>query len=310
MALEFDIKEYLKSKKAKKKVVYKPESYLPIDPCLQEIMGLPGLPRGHIYQAYGKSDTGKTTILNHLIAEIQKKGEDLPVVYITEAKVDWDRATQMGVDLENNIIIEEDFETIEQVFDDMFEKIAEQKAGLLPKNLVFLWDSIGNTLSEAEFEVDSEGKREIKGTMMKAAKVIKGYMRHFSPLINKTRRDDSPFLNTMFLVNQAYTQPPKPPATESKLVPYGGDGVWFASSLSFEVKRVGKLFVTRGGKRVKFAIKSKIAVLKNHISGIEKSGEFIIAPDKIMINKDTELKKYKDIHKKDWGKIPTTEEEG
>ena len=50
-------------------------------------------------------------------------------------------------------------------------------------------------------------------------------------------------------------------------------------------------------------------VLKNHINGIERTGEFIITPDKIMFNKDSELKKYKDLHKKDWGKLPMEDEE-
>jgi RecA/RadA recombinase len=81
-AKAFDLEAY-KKKIKQREVVYKKDSFIPVDECLQEVLGLPGIPRGHITQVYGKSDTGKTSLLFHLAAQAQMAGE-LPIIYITE----------------------------------------------------------------------------------------------------------------------------------------------------------------------------------------------------------------------------------
>lgn len=307
MAKEFDIDSYKKKIKARE-VQYKPDTFIPVDECLQAVMGLPGIPKGHITQIYGKSDTGKTSLLFHLAAQAQQ-AKELPIVYVTEKKVDWERAKSMGFDKEGFALVEESFNTLEEVFEDILVKLAEQARGELPKNIVFLWDSIGNTISEDEFKDDASGNREVKATMMKAAKVIKNYLRHINPKINDTRKEGVPHNATMIFLNQAYTKPPTPPATISSLVPYGGDGIWYAASLVLQTKRTGKLFATHKGIKKKFAIESKITIEKNHINGIEQSGDFVITSNSIIPHDDKAINEYKKTNKDMWDNLDLLSQE-
>lgn len=304
---KFDLEAY--KKKIKPRAVdYKKDSFIPVDECLQAVLGLPGIPRGHVTQVYGKSDTGKTSLLFHLAAQLQVAGE-LPIVYITEKKVDWDRAKSMGFDKEGYALVEENFATLEEVFEDMLIKLAEQARGELPKNITFLWDSVGNTLSKDEFEDDKQGNRDVKATMMKAAKVIKNYMRHVGPKINDTRKLEVPNNATLIVLNQAYMTPPPPGSygVPGKLVPYGGDGIWYAASLVIQTKRIGKLEAQVNSIKKKFGTKSRITIEKNHINGIEQSGDFVITPNSIIPDEPKAIKAYKDENKDSWGNVDLEE---
>ncbi len=309
MSKKFDLDAY-KKKVKQREVQYKPDSFIEVDECLQAVLGLPGIPRGHITQIYGKSDTGKTSLLFHLAAQCQAN-EELPVVYITEKKVDWARAKDMGFDKEGYALVEENFSTLEEVFDDMMTKLAEQARGELPKRLVFFWDSIGNTLSKDEFKDDKDGNRDVKATMMKAAKVIKGYLRHVGPKINDTRKVEVPNDASIVFLNQAYMTPPPPGSygVPGKLTPYGGDGIWYAASLVIQTKRVGKIKAKVDNIEKKFGTKSRITIEKNHINGIEQSGDFVITPNSIIPDEPKAIKAYKDEHRDSWGNVELEEAE-
>ncbi len=304
---KFDLDAYKKKIKARE-VEYKKDSFIPVDECLQAVLGLPGIPRGHVTQIYGRSDTGKTSLLFHLAAQCQAQGE-LPIVYITEKKVDWDRAKLMGFDKDGYAIVEESYATLEEVFEDILLKLAEQARAELPKRIVFLWDSIGNTLSKDEFADDKEGNRDIKATMMKAAKVIKGYMRHVGPKVNDTRKIETPNDATLIFLNQAYMTPPPPGSygIPGKLTPYGGDGIWYAASVVIQTKRIGKLEAQVGGIKKKFGTRSRVTIEKNHINGIEQSGDFVITPTSIIPDEAKAIKSYKDDNKDSWGDVELQE---
>lgn len=306
---KFDLDAY-KKKIKQREVTYKKDSFIPVDECLQAVLGLPGIPRGHVTQIYGRSDTGKTSLLFHIAAQCQAAGE-LPVVYITEKKVDWDRAKSMGFDKDGNALIEESYGTLEEVFKDILEKLAEQARGELPKNIVFLWDSIGNTLSEDEFKDDKSGNRDIKATMMKAAKVIKGYLRHVGPKINETRKVEVPNNATIIFLNQAYMTPPPPGSygIPGKLTPYGGDGIWYAASLVIQTKRIGKLEAQVDNVKKKFGTRSRVTIEKNHINGIEQSGDFVITPNSIIPDEKKAIDSYKADNKENWGNVELEEGE-
>jgi recombination protein RecA len=304
---KFDLDSY-KKKIKKREVIYKKDSFIPVDECLQAVLGLPGIPRGHITQIYGKSDTGKTSLLFHLAAKAQAEDE-LPIIYITEKKVDWDRAAEMGFDKDGFALVEESFSTLEEVFDDMLIKLSEQSRGELPKRVVFFWDSIGNTVSKDEFKEEKGKPREVKATMMKAAKVIKGYLRHVGPKINDSRKDGVPYDASLVFLNQAYTKPPAFTGGMSSLVPYGGDGIWYAASLAIQTKKTGKIMATQDGIKKKFAIKSKLTIEKNHINGIEQSGDFVITTNSIIPDEKGAIDAYKADNKDTWGDLDLLEED-
>ena len=60
---------------------------------------LPGVPIGFVSMIGGFSDTGKSTILNHVIVSAQKQGY-IPVIYDTENNLDWTYLQNMGFECE------------------------------------------------------------------------------------------------------------------------------------------------------------------------------------------------------------------
>jgi len=106
---------------------------------------------------------------------------------------------------------------------------------------------------------------------------------------------------------------PPPPGSygvPGKLTPYGGDGIWYAASLVIKTIRTGKLEAIVGGIKKKFGTKSKIVIEKNHMNGIEQSGEFVITPSSIIPDEPKAIKTYKDENKDTWGDLELLEEEG
>ena len=73
----------------------KPMDWLVMPKAFQEATRLTGFPIGYVSMIGGFSDTGKTTILNHVLVSAQRQGF-IPVVYDTENNMDWKYLTDMG----------------------------------------------------------------------------------------------------------------------------------------------------------------------------------------------------------------------
>lgn len=286
----------------------KKDEFVVLNEALQAVLGMPGIPLGHITQIFGKSDTGKTSLMFHAAAKAQEQGI-LPVVIITEGKVDWDRAAQMGFD-KDSAIVNESCEYLEDAFKFIDKITADVSMGELPQNVMILWDSVGNTLSKDEVIQNKDGTIEKKSTMMKAAKVITEAMRVISRKINDTRKISYPKSVGLMILNQAYTQPPQFPGGPSKLVPYGGDSIWYRSSLVIKTSKIKKLKAIKDGKDLGFGIVSKIVVDKNHLTNIAHEGDFVITANSIIPNEPGALKDYKEANKADWNAATILDEEG
>lgn len=277
----------------------KEDKFIVLDECLHAVLGLPGIPLGHITQVFGKSDTGKTSLLFHTAAQAQKCGI-LPVLIVTEGKVDWNRAKEMGLN-EDFIIKNEQCEFLEDVFSFIDKITADVSSGELPHDVMIFFDSVGNTLSREEVEIKADGTWEKKATMMKAAKVISEAMRTISKKINDTRKISYPKSVGLFIVNNSYTTPPAFPGGQPSETPYGGHAIWLKSSLVLRTKRAKKLTATKNGMDLGFGIVSKISVDKNHISNTTNSGEFVITADRIVPNDKVAIDSYKKEKKDSWG---------
>lgn len=299
----FDLEAYKKSITLADTPLKK-DKFIVLDECLHAVLGLPGIPLGHIVQVFGKSDTGKTSLMFHTMVQAQKSGV-LPVVIITEGKVDWDRAIAMGFD-PTNAIVNESCEFLEDVFTFIDRICADAASGTLPKDIMIFFDSVGNTLSKEEVEVQEDGTYEKKSTMMKAAKVITQAMRVLSKKINDTRKESYPNTVGLMILNQAYTKPPSFPGGPSSLVPYGGDSIYYRSSLVIRTNRTKKLTAKKAGVDLGFGIVTKISVDKNHISNTTNSGEFVITADCIIPNEKKAVSAYKESHKDSWGDLTLT----
>jgi hypothetical protein len=306
MAKAFDLATYKKSVEVDN-VPKKKDMFIELDASIQSVIGCPGIPLGHTTMVYGKSDTGKTTLLFHAGAQAQKQGV-LPVFIVTEGKVDWTRAEKMGVNLDK-CIINEECNNLEEVFAFIDKITSDVSMGELPMDTLILWDSIGSLPSKDEVIVNPDGTTERKPSMMKAARCIREHMRIISRKVNVTRNISYPKYVGLFILNQAYTKPPDGPYGQSQLVQYGGEGVWYNATFVWKIRKKKSLSAEKNGKGFDFGMVSCISVMKDHINSLAMEGDFIITGDSIFANTPNELKKYKDSHKEQWGEATITEKE-
>jgi hypothetical protein len=290
------LSEY-KAKNNIKEMEYKPQEWIDMSPAFKETTRLPGIPMGHVVMNYGKSDTGKTTMLIEAGAYAQKQGI-VPVLVLTENKFSWDRAKVMGLDKDNCIVFE-GIQTIEDGVHELAEILKKQEKGELNFDLLMLWDSIGMTPTKAEWEAQQE--EDGSAAMMIAAKVIRAqFTRFLGPKINNTRKKECPYTNTLLVVNHAYTAPPKPPSRIGTLEPYGGDGLYLVSTLVFRqggvAGRSSKVKAVKDKVDVSFAIKSALVVDKNHITNVLAGGNIICTDHGFILeeNIDAYKKQYRD----------------
>lgn len=295
-----------KAKMTVAEVPYKKDSFIKTNEALQAVTGLPGIPQGHITQIYGPSNGGKTSLALHLAAQAQKD-KIVPIFIITEDKLSIPRAEAMGVDMENAILVEATY--VEDIFKHVGEFMAAQADGSLPLDLLFIVDSIGNTISETSVTINKDGVTEVGGAMMKVSKVLRECMRIYSHKINNTRKANSPKFASMIFINHSYQKPPAFPGAPTTDQAYGGDGIYYASSLVIKVKKSKQLKATKDGIDVSFGIVSKIAVEKNHISGVSNQGDFVIVSNDLIPNDPEAIKHYKANNSANWGTFTTDDGE-
>lgn len=303
----------------------KPQEYINMSHAFKDVTKLPGIPKGQIVMNYGKSDVGKTTMLIEAGANALEQGI-LPILILTENKFSWNRAERMGL-YRDFCIVHDGVQTIEDGWERIREHMEDLEDGTLQETMgvddvIFLWDSIGATPSKKELETNEENFKKMKkmreemvkgnkvpkddtkeGGMMVTAKVLREcFNRDLAHKINNTQREDCPYNATMLVVNHAYTKPPTPPSTVSTIVPYGGDGVYLASSLVFRMGGVNsnssKVTATKEGTEVAFAIKSGLMVEKNHVTEVAAKGK-ILCTDHGFI-KEENLDDYKKKYKGGW----------
>lgn len=296
----FSLADYKKEKQANS-VSFKPQTWIKMGPAFQSLTALPGIPEGSINIVYGRSDTGKSTMLLELAKYAQEQGI-LPVFIITEKKWSWDRCDEIGIDREN-CLYRDDIDFIEQGCDFIEEVLKDQSEGRLPNDLVFLWDSIGATPSKKEFDAAEEG--EGGGGMMLTSRVLRErFARRICHKITSTKKETHPYNATLFIVNHAYQAPPSFPGGQTTLRPYGGDGIYYTATLVFRMGGVmsnsSKVKATKDGIQVAFAIKSALVVEKNHITNVAPDGKILCTPHGLIEDSKESIEEYKKQYKDGW----------
>ncbi len=280
---------------------FKPQTWIKMSPAFQAITGLPGQPCGHVIMAGGKSDTGKSTMLLEAAKYAQEQGV-LPVFVITEKKWSWDRAVDMGIDIDK-CIYRDDIDFIEEGCDFIEDLLKDQAEGRLPHDIIFLWDSIGATPSKKEYEAGEEG--ESGGGMMLTARILRERItRRIAHKINSTRKENHPYDATLFIVNHAYQAPPSFPGGQTTLRYMGGDAIYLSASLVFRLGGVmsnsSKVKATKDGVQVAFGIKSAIVVEKNHVTNVSPDGKIICTPHGFIEDTKESIDDYKKQYKEGW----------
>jgi len=291
------------------KTKYKPINYYYCGEAFANACGLPGPIMGGLNMFLGHSDTAKTNAMIIAAADAQKRG-DLPVFVITEKKWSWEHAVDLGLQAEKNedgewvgdFIFNDSFDTIEQATDFINLILDEQEKGNIPRNIQFCWDSIGSIPCQMTFE----GKG---GRMHNAAVLAERIGMGLHSRISKSKKEDYPYYNTMIIVNQPWVDLPDNPFGQPEIKPKGGEALWLASSLVFlfgNQKKAGinRLDATKNGRKVLYGIRTKISVLKNHMTGISfMDGKVIAVPQGFIMDTKEAIEEYKKKYSEYWNKI-------
>ena len=296
---EFNLEDWA-SNDGKVEVKYKPEEVIPVTEVFAQAMNRSGIKLGEMTTFYGLSDSGKTSLLIHIAAQAQKQGI-IPILIITENKMDWNRAQRMGLDIsKSKCIIREDLQYLEEVYNYISRTVEAVKSGKLPSNVIMLWDSVASTPSEESMEIDKDGNIKKKYGPQKNAAVIGYYNPIIAKRIASTKQEDSKFSLGLVALTQAYVKPPDFPGAPSTIVPNGGEKIWFPLSLCVEVKEGGSLSATHKGRKITYGKVCKLKVRKDHGNDFTTEGEFVITADELLPNDKVALDAYRETHKTIW----------
>lgn len=304
-------------KKYSSSASFKPEKFFDLGEPFLKSTGLPGPAIGHTNVLLGHSDTGKTTALIKTAVSAQQKGI-LPVFIITEQKWNFEHAKILGLDATYNdktgdwegfFFYKIGFQYIEQIFEYMNEILDGQAKGDIPYDIVFCWDSIGSIPAKLSFEG--------KGGNQHTARVIsEKYGMGLHQRITGSRNVTEKYTNTVVVVNQPWVEiDMQNPMSQPTIKAKGGNAMYLASTLVFlfgQQKKAGisRIPATKNGRKLIFATRSKISILKNHVNGIAFSdGKIIVTPHGFILDTPEDIKQYKEEHSGYWNKIFSTGED-
>jgi hypothetical protein len=313
----FNLSKFKDKKGLSGNVKFKPQKWIPLSDAYQDVTSVPGIPAGHIVLLRGHSDTGKTTALIEAAVNAQKAGI-LPVFIITEMKWSWEHVMQMGLQV-NEVVDEstgeitdyngfflytdrETIHTIEDVAAFILDLLDEQKKGNLPYDLMFLWDSIGSVPCELSVRSNKNNNEWNAGAMSTQ------FGNNVNQRITLSRKESSPYTNTLVCINKVWTAKAETPMSQPKLMNKGGFAMWFDATFVVTFGNVSnagtsKIKAIKDGKQVEFAKRTKIQIDKNHINGITTRGNIIMTPHGFINDSEKEIKSYKDAHAKEWSAI-------
>lgn len=289
--------------------IYKPEEYYSCGEIFHKACGVPGPIMGHINMNLGHSNSSKTTAMILAAKNAQSIGH-LPVFIITEKKWSWKYATNLGLEAtkredgswDGHFIFNDSFRYIEEVTDFINKLITEQEKGNLPYSLLFCWDSVGSIPCKMSFEGAGGSMHDAR---VLADKIGKG----LSGRITASKKADYPYYNTLLVINQPWVATGDniydPPEIKAK----GGEAMWLASALVFlfgkqKKSGISQISATKNARKVVFAIRTKISVIKNHVNGMQfQDGKVIVTPHGYIEDSTKSLEEYKKKYSSYWKEI-------
>jgi len=314
----FNLSNFKKKKGfANASVKFKEQGWIPLSKAFQDITSIPGIPTGHITLLRGHSDTGKTTALLEAAVSAQKMGI-LPVLIITEMKWSWQHAKEMGLQFQE--VIDEssgeitDYEgfflysdrgslnTIEDVAAYIADLLDEQAKGNLPHDMCFFWDSVGSVPCELSIRSNKNNNEWNAGAMSTQ------FGNNLNQKILLSRKEGSPYTNTLVAINKVWTQKPDSPMSQPKLQNKGGMSMWYDATLVITFGNItnpgtSKIKAIKSGLQVEFAKRTNIQIEKNHIEGVQTRGRIVMTPHGFIADDKKAIDKYKDSHKDHWLKL-------
>jgi len=219
-------------------------------PSLDLALGVGGVPRGRIIEIYGSESSGKTTLVLHIIAEVQKKSGRAAFID-TEHALDPDYAGKIGVKVKDLLISQPD--NGEQALD-IVEALV--RSGSID---VIVIDSVAALTPRAEIEGEMGDQHiglqaRLMGQALRKLAAITSKAKTAIIFTNQTRM----LIGTMMFGNPVTTP--------------GGKALKFYASVRIELRRTAQ--IKRGDEIIGSRIKAK--VVKNKVAAPFKETEFDI----------------------------------
>lgn len=182
---------------------------------LDRLLGNGGLPQSRMVEIYGPEGIGKSTIADHLIAQVQAK-DGLAYLWDTENARDHRYLDQVGIVRKKALRVEAD--TVEQGYRIAQDTIDWHVSNHPDRLGIWVWDTVAGTPTEAELNPEKNAEQ------FGPAKMIRSMCRRLTQSLKKSRW-------LFVVVNQTYVTTK---GHFSVIKTYGGEGIPYFASVRIE----------------------------------------------------------------------------